>query len=70
MKEVPTRRDIERHGAWKIYKLLGKHLNLSRKKCKSAFFEHLGFMMVPWAGAGVFVDQATLTVRWDFRILS
>ena len=66
VKEVPTRRDVARHGAWKIYKLMGTHLNQSRKKCKSAFLEQLGFLMVPWSGCGVSVDQSKLTVRWGF----
>lgn len=66
MKDVPTRRDVARHGARNIYKLMGKHLNLSRKKCKSAFFEFLEFFMVPWADCGVSVDQKQLSFRWGF----
>ena len=66
VKEIPTRRDVARHGAWKIYKLMGKHLNQSRKKCKSAILEQLGFLMVPWSRSSLSVDQSKLPVRWRF----
>jgi len=47
VKKVPVRKDIAQYGARKIFSIVQKHLHIGREKAKTAFFEELGYIMVP-----------------------
>ena len=63
-KETPSRGDIARFGALKVYRLVTTGLYVAREKAKLSLFEELTYIMTIWDDLDGAIDQKGLRMRW------
>ena len=61
-RRAPTTDDIACHGALRVYRQLGKLLHDGRSNLRVAFFQGLGYLLVPWEGRSAEIDQCTMNI--------